>query len=93
MAFPTKAERQLIAEEAAQARFLAHLGPDATPHQKALAERAARLVVAVARLEHAATQRDLTPNEMADLLQRSRMLGIVTRRLGIEAAPRRGQCA
>jgi hypothetical protein len=28
---------------------------------------------------------------MVDLLTRSRMLGIVTRRQGIEAAPRRGQ--
>ena len=87
MAFPTKAERQIIAEEAVRERFLDHIGPDATPQEQALAERASRLVVAVARLEHAATQRELTPDEMADLLTRSRMLGIVTRRLGIEAAP------
>jgi hypothetical protein len=73
--------------------FLDHLGPTPTPHQQARAERAARLVVAVARREDAATRRDLTESEMADLLQRSRMLGIVTRRLGIAAAPRRSECA
>lgn len=55
-----------------------------------LADRAAKLVVKVAALEAEAGRRPLIDTEVETLLQGNRMLGLVTRRLGIEPTPHRG---
>jgi hypothetical protein len=82
MAGLTRAAREAKTFNAVRARFLEHLDEDADPEQVVMADKAARLVVQVAALEAEAERRVLSGEEMDALLQATRMLHVLTRRLG-----------